>query len=86
VESVKLADDKTGDVIVRLYESRGGRASTRLATDFPLTAATVTDLLERPLPGAGPLPVTDHAVELSFRPFEVRTIRLTPGRPTTGAA
>jgi alpha-mannosidase len=77
VEAVKLADDQSGDVVVRLYESQGGRASTRLTADFPVVTATLTDLLERPLSDAGPLPVTDgNAVELSFRPFEIRTLRL----------
>jgi alpha-mannosidase len=78
VEAVKLADDQSGDVVLRLYESRGGRASTRLTADFPVVTATLTDLLERPLPDTGPLPVTeDGTVELPFRPFEVRTLRLT---------
>ena len=77
-EALKLADDQSGDVVVRLYESQGGRASTRLTTDFPVVTATPTDLLERPLPDGGPLLVTDGStVELSFRPFEVRTLRLT---------
>jgi len=76
-EALKLAEDRSGDVVVRLYESRGGRASTRLTADFPVATATVTDLLERPLPDGETLPVTDGAVALSFRPFEVRTIRLT---------
>jgi alpha-mannosidase len=77
-EAVKLADDQSGDVVVRLYESRGGRASARLTADFPVVAATATDLLERPLPGATPLPVTGGStVELTFRPFEIRTLRLT---------
>ncbi|MGH3397289.1 MAG: glycoside hydrolase family 38 C-terminal domain-containing protein, partial [Streptosporangiaceae bacterium] len=76
-EAVKLADDQSGDVVVRLYESWGGRASTRLTADFPVDTATPTDLLERPLPDAGPLLVTDgRVVELSFRPFEIRTLRL----------
>jgi alpha-mannosidase len=80
-EAVKLADDQSGDVVVRLYESRGGRASVRLTADFAVGAATATDLLERPLPAAGPLPVAGGGtVELSFRPFEIRTLRLTrPG-------
>ena len=40
--------------------------------------ATVTDLLERPLSGAGLLPVTGgRTVELSFRPFQILTLRLT---------
>jgi alpha-mannosidase len=77
-EAVKLADDQSGDVIVRLYESQGGRARTRLITDFAIGTATATDLLERPLPDAGPLPVTGGStVELSFRPFQVLTVRLT---------
>jgi alpha-mannosidase len=79
-EAVKLADDQSGDVVVRLYESRGGRASARLTADFPVAAATATDLLERPLAGAGPLPVTGgNTVELPFRPFEIRTLRLARG-------
>jgi alpha-mannosidase len=80
-EAVKLADDQSGDVVVRLYESRGGRASARLTAGFAVGAATPTDLLERPLPAAGPLPVASRStVELSFRPFEIRTLRLTrPG-------
>ena len=77
VEAVKLADDQSGDVVVRLYESRGGRASARLIAGFPVVTATPTDLLERPLADAGPLPVAEGGmVELSFRPFEIRTFRL----------
>ncbi|KUJ71039.1 alpha-mannosidase [Streptomyces albus subsp. albus] len=53
VESVKLAEDRSGDVVVRLYESCGGRAAGTLFTAFPLARAQVTDLLERPLPGGG---------------------------------
>ena len=37
-----------GDVVVRLYESRGGRAATRLGVGFPVAEAAITDLLERP--------------------------------------
>ncbi|MEU0039155.1 glycoside hydrolase family 38 C-terminal domain-containing protein, partial [Streptomyces sp. NPDC006333] len=73
VEAVKLADDTSGDVVVRLYESRGGRATGTLRTGFPLAGAQVTDLLERPLSEAD----TDgDAVAVSLRPFEVRTLRL----------
>jgi alpha-mannosidase len=82
-EAVKLADDQSGDVVIRLYESHGGRASARLTADFTIGTATATDLLERPLSDAGPLPVTaGSTVELSFRPFQIRTIRLT--RATSG--
>ena len=74
VESVKLADDRSGDVVVRLYESRGGRARARLATSFPVAAVTRTDLLERPVEQAGG--GTD-VVDLRLRPFEIATLRFT---------
>ncbi|MGP4109316.1 alpha-mannosidase [Streptomyces sp. 4N509B] len=72
IESVKLADDRSGDVVVRLYESLGGRATTTLHTTFPVTGATVTDLLERPLPDA---PALDTA-RVALRPFQILTVRL----------
>ncbi|MFD0745365.1 glycosyl hydrolase-related protein [Phytohabitans flavus] len=50
VEAVKLADDRSGDVVVRLYESLGGRAEAVLRTGFPLVTAAVVDLLERQTP------------------------------------
>jgi alpha-mannosidase len=79
VEAVKLADDRSGDVVVRLYEPLGGRARTVLRTGFPLARATAVDLLERPLPG-DPLPLDSASgVELSLRPFEVLTLRLARG-------
>lgn len=77
VEAVKLAEDRGGDVIVRLYESRGGRATATLAADFPITAAVESDLLERPLEGtAVGSPAPDGTVALTLRPFQILTIRL----------
>ncbi|MFE9675147.1 alpha-mannosidase [Streptomyces sp. NPDC006259] len=80
VEAVKLADDASGDVVVRLYESRGGRATGTLRAGFPLSGAQVTDLLERPLEPA----VTDgeDGVLVRLRPFQILTLRL--GRTTGG--
>ncbi|MEV6474591.1 glycoside hydrolase family 38 C-terminal domain-containing protein [Streptomyces sp. NPDC051657] len=75
VESVKLADDRSGDVIVRLYESAGGRARTRLTVPFPVMGAHLADLLERPLHTAE----TDaDGLVLALRPFQILTLRLTP--------
>ncbi|GAA4214484.1 alpha-mannosidase [Actinocatenispora rupis] len=69
-EAVKLADDGSGDVVVRLYESRGGRASTTVTAGFPVAAVTEVDLLERPLAEL------DAGEPLAFRPFQIRTLRL----------
>ncbi|MFD9333090.1 alpha-mannosidase [Streptomyces sp. NPDC060028] len=77
VEAVKLAEDRSGDVIVRLYESRGGRASTVLTAAFPIAAALETDLLERPLPPSAVSPTTpDGTARLALRPFQILTLRL----------
>jgi alpha-mannosidase len=80
VEAVKLAEDRGGDVVVRLYEAHGGRAHARLRAVFPVAAVTETDLLERPLPTARALlgdRATDEAV-LELRPFQIVTLRLRP--------
>ncbi len=73
VEAVKLAEDRSGDVIVRLYESLGGRASATLGTAFPVARIQEVDLLERPLDGTAVSP--DGTLQL--RPFQIVTVRLT---------
>jgi alpha-mannosidase len=82
VEAVKLAEDRGGDVVVRLYEAHGGRARARLRAAFPVAAVTETDLLERPLPTTRALigdRATDEAM-LELRPFQIVTLRLRPAR------
>lgn len=81
VEAVKLADDRSGDVVVRLYESRGTRARATLTTVFPLASATATDLLERPLADPTSHRHAGDGVEVTLRPFQILTLRL---RPTPG--
>ncbi|MFG2139681.1 alpha-mannosidase [Streptomyces sp. NPDC048650] len=78
VESVKLAEDRSGDVVVRLYESRGGRATATLSPGFAVERVTVTDLLERPLRDEEEGPTSDVTIEL--RPFQILTLRLRPQR------
>ncbi|MFD6338514.1 alpha-mannosidase [Streptomyces sp. NPDC060131] len=75
VEAVKLAEDRSGDVIVRLYESAGGRAEATLRVGFPVIGARVTDLLERPLHDAE---TDEEGLRLRLRPFQILTLRLTP--------
>ncbi|MFG2718257.1 alpha-mannosidase [Streptomyces sp. NPDC048416] len=72
VTAVKLADDTSGDVVVRFHEACGGRARATLTPGFTAHSVTVTDLLERPLSEAES---TDGAVEVALRPFELRTLR-----------
>jgi alpha-mannosidase len=79
IEAVKMADDRSGDVVVRVYESLGGRAEATLSTGFALRSATVTDLLERPLQDADAPRLHGDGVRLVLRPFQILTLRLGPG-------
>ncbi|WP_037911662.1 alpha-mannosidase [Actinacidiphila yeochonensis] len=74
VSALKLADDESGDLVVRLYESTGSRAKARVTVDVPAGGVAFTDLLERPLGETRPA-FTDGTVELSLRPFELVTLR-----------
>ncbi len=71
ISSVKLADDRSGDVIVRLYEALGRRATGTLTVDFENTGIREVSLIEDELAD----PRTGSA--LALRPFEVRTLRIT---------
>ncbi|MFD9218932.1 alpha-mannosidase [Streptomyces sp. NPDC060064] len=80
ISAVKLADDASGDVVVRLYESRGGRARVGVTAGFEAVEAAATDLLERPSADAPGLELADGAVKLTLRPFQLVTLRLTRSR------
>ncbi|PZS19565.1 MAG: alpha-mannosidase [Pseudonocardiales bacterium] len=74
VESVKLADDGSGDVVVRLYEALGARARARVDTHFPHSEVHAVDLLERRREEAAVAVEADAAV-LALRPFQIVTLR-----------
>lgn len=75
VESVKLALDGSGDVVVRLYESRGGRAEATVRTNFTHRPPIVTDLLERPIDESGTVSFNGDEIHLALRPFKILTLR-----------
>ncbi|UZX01999.1 alpha-mannosidase [Arthrobacter sp. CDRTa11] len=75
IEAVKLAEDGSGDVIVRLYESLGQRSAGLLTANFPVTAVHSTDLLERQADAPGITVTGPDSVDLSLRPFQLVTLR-----------
>lgn len=75
VEAVKLADDGSGDVIVRLYEGLGSSRTARVTAGFAVTAVTQTDLLEREIESTA-LRETTGTVRLDLSPFQLVTLRL----------
>jgi len=81
VDWIKLADDRSGDVIARVHETLGGSATAGLRPGFDATV-TETDLLERPLPTTGyDLPIALRDGRLFLGPYQIATLRLT--RPSS---
>lgn len=74
VSAVKLADDGSGDIVVRLWEAAGDRVRTALELGAPATAVQRCNLFEEPYVGGHPA-LTDNTVQLELRPFELLTLR-----------
>jgi alpha-mannosidase len=70
IESVKLADDRSGDVVVRLYEAHGVPGAATIRPSFNAAAFLRTDLLEQPAADGGDGP------RVRLRPFQIATIRI----------
>ena len=70
VEAVKLAEDGSGDVVVRLYEPLGARTSVRVTASFEHTSVTEVDILERPYDSG-----SWDGARLHLRPFQIVTLR-----------
>jgi alpha-mannosidase len=74
LETIKLAEDGSKDIIVRLYDAKRNFTHCTLSTPLPIIEASQTDMLER---FQSALSVSKGKIELDFRPFEVKTLRLT---------
>ncbi|MFJ8361855.1 glycosyl hydrolase-related protein [Streptomyces sp. NPDC093984] len=64
------AQDRSGGVAVRLYESRERRMRATLTPGFPVGRAEVTGLPVRPL--------RESHLAFEPRPFQILTLRLRP--------
>ncbi|MFT3861027.1 alpha-mannosidase [Micropruina sp.] len=77
VSAVKLADDRSGDLVVRVYEAQGRRTTTELAVGVVARQVHRADLLERPGEAVEASWRSDgFSVWLELRPFEVATLRI----------
>jgi alpha-mannosidase len=74
VEAIKRAEDSDA-VIVRLYESWGGRCRAVLRTSLPASRAYLCDLLERE---RDEVPIRGGEIELEVGPFKILTLKLVP--------
>ena len=76
VSAVKLADDGSSDIVIRLHEAHGDRATVEIRT--AAVAAWRAALTEEPLELVA---VDDGCVTVSLRPFELATLRWRPAVP-----
>ncbi len=78
IDTVKPAEDGSGDLILRLYEAKGADTFCRLIPGVPVGKTRLCDLMENPGTELDP-----EDIHLHFHPFEIRTVRITaaPGRP-----
>lgn len=74
VEALKMAQDGSGDVIVRVYEPEGRRVRAALAVSFDVDSVVETDLVERAIDEVQTAALT-HPVAFELAPFEIRTFR-----------
>jgi alpha-mannosidase len=72
IDTVKPAEDG-GEIIVRLYEARGGRETITLALHPKIRSVQIVDLLERPLHTASNV---SGSYRLTVKPFQIVSLRL----------
>jgi len=73
VDAIKLADDESGHLIVRLHEAVGDRTRMTLRAPTRIGAAWRCDLMEAEQRGEE---VGDGVLAIELRPFEIVTLRL----------
>jgi len=76
IDTVKPAEDGSGDIVLRLYEAKRADTDCVLTFGVPVRSAVLCDMLENEL---APLEVTDGTVRLRFHTFEIKTVRIKAG-------
>ena len=72
IENIKEAEDGNG-VIIRLYESKADSSNCELELANNYTKATLCNLMEKNIEQ---LEIKNKKIFLSFRPFEIKSIRI----------
>ena len=76
IDTVKAAEDGSGDVIIRLYECKHAATQAALTLNIPAERVCACDLMENE---EEPLEIEGGRVMLSMRGFEVKTLRVRRG-------
>ena len=73
LETVKAAEDGSGDLIARLYESKRADTDAALTINLPFKRLELCDMLENPI---SEISGDGGQVSLHFHTFEVKTLRI----------
>ncbi len=73
IDTVKPADDESGDLVLRLYEGLKADTFFRVQTPLPIAQAWLCDMLENT---ESEMQIQNGQISLHVRPFEVLTLRL----------
>lgn len=72
IESVKMAEDGSGDMIFRIYECKKAMDKAGISINLPITRAWLCDMLENK---ETEVEVNQGKIELDFGAFEIKTLR-----------
>lgn len=73
LETMKPAEDGSGDIILRLYESKKAAVEAEVCLQFGADKVFLCDMLENVMEEAA---VADGKIILPFRAFEIKTLRI----------
>ena len=73
IDTVKPAEDGSGDVIVRMYEAKRADTNCALGVNIPASKVWVCDMLENKIEEVS---LEEGCVKLHFGTFEVKTLRI----------
>jgi alpha-mannosidase len=82
IDTIKLAEDGSGDWIARLYEAKGATTSCSVVVGVATACVRETDMLEEQVEQEIDLDAVGgyKKLALTFTPFEVKTLRFVPVR------
>lgn len=79
MEVLKPAEDGSDDYIIRMYESVRNKTQTTLTLSLPCSEAYECNMLEENLNAVDFNKTADGVqIQLTFRPFEIKTLRIKP--------
>lgn len=73
LDTIKYAEDSSGDLVVRLYESQGSFAKTKINFGFDVKEAYLTNMIEDKLENAD---LKNNEISITLNAFEVKTLRI----------